>query len=119
MGDGFLLVETNFRVSAYVRNELHVSLLSLFAQVLYRLPNLAVAMVTREKVTTAYANGITADLIMEFVEHHAHPEMVTRIGARGPPVVADQLRLWEAERHRVKYAPAVLLELPRTACLRA
>jgi len=108
--DGFLLVETNFRIYAYVRNELDIALLSLFSQILYRLPNMAVAMITRMSANIAFAHGITTDLILEFIEHHAHPEMVAKIGSRGPPTIADQLSLWEAERHRVKYNPGILME---------
>lgn len=110
LGEGFLLVETNFRVYAYIRNPLHVALLSLFAQLLYRLPDMAVGVITRESVSLAFANGITSDLILEFIEHHSHPEMVNKVGPRGPPTVIDQLRIWESERDRVKYDDAVLFD---------
>jgi transcription initiation factor TFIIH subunit 4 len=93
-----------------VRNDLHVTLLAFFAQILYRLPNMAVAALTRDSVSAALAKGITADTILEFIEYHAHPEMLAQVGPRGPPEIGEQLRLWESERHRVRYAPAVLLD---------
>ena len=46
--EGFIVVETNYRAYAYTNSDLQVALVGLFAEVLYRLPNLAVAVITRQ-----------------------------------------------------------------------
>lgn len=84
---------------------------------------------------TALINGITAQQILDFLEKNAHPQLrkaaagldtsVLALGdgktmgleAKGPsylPIVpetiADEIRLWEADRNRVSYQPGVLYD---------
>eukprot|EP00850_Spirogloea_muscicola_P013583 SM000093S24394 [mRNA] locus=s93:81908:84917:- [translate_table: standard] len=61
--EGYIIVETNFRVYAYTSSDLQAAILSLMARVEYRLPNLVVAVLTRESVNAAFANGITAEKV--------------------------------------------------------
>ena len=60
---GYIIVETNYKVYAYTSSELQIALLSLFVHLQYRLPNLAVGLVTRESVRSALINGITAEQV--------------------------------------------------------
>ena len=64
--EGFLVVETNYRVYAYTGSDLQVALIGLFAEVLYRFPNLAVAVITRDSVRQAFkASKIFQQLIIQ------------------------------------------------------
>jgi transcription initiation factor TFIIH subunit 4 len=126
--DGALqvIVETNFQVVAYVSSDLHLALLQLFVLVTLRMPNMAFGRLHRDKVKDAFKAGITANQIVTFLEHHAHPVVrrqqqhrrtSTASGDHGtvsssssmPPLqkstipsnILDQLRLWEEELMRV------------------
>nr|XP_060615905.1 general transcription factor IIH subunit 4-like [Anolis sagrei ordinatus] len=76
---GFIVVETNYRIYAYTDSELQIALIALFSEMLYRFPNLVVAQVTRESVQQAIANGITADQIIHFLRTRAHPVMLKQV----------------------------------------
>lgn len=122
--EGYLVVETNYRVYAYTISDLQVSLLGLFAEVLYRFPNFAVAVITRDsvrerkviiedtvmfselafQVRTAFRGGITATQIVRFLQMHCHSRQVSAAPTSSksaiPPTVIDQIYLWEQERNR-------------------
>jgi len=109
--EGFLVVETNYRVYAYTSSDLQVALVALFAEMLYRFPNLAVAVVTRDSIRQALRGGITASQIVRFLRLHAHAQQ--QKGAKDndpviPPTVVDQIHLWEKERNRFAFTEGVL-----------
>eukprot|EP00941_MAST-03F_sp_MAST-3F-sp1_P003050 g3050.t1 len=111
-----LVVETNFRIYAYTNSELHVYMLKLFANLLYRLPNMVLAVITRASATSALKAGISAKQICQFLKQNAHPQMINSALAQGgngclPENVVDQLYLWERERKRVSACPAGYIEL--------
>ncbi|RVW37891.1 RNA polymerase II transcription factor B subunit 2 [Vitis vinifera] len=80
---GFVVVETNFRLYAYSSSKLHCEILRLFSRyasmlfdcllcicyscfsllrrVEYQLPNLIVGAITKESLYNAFENGITAE----------------------------------------------------------
>ncbi|KAI3649589.1 hypothetical protein MP228_005221 [Amoeboaphelidium protococcarum] len=108
--DSFIIVETNFRVYAYTDSPLKISIISLFTQINARFPNFVVGQVTRDSVRRALRNGITAKLICQFLQSHAHPIVVKaqqqqQYGmshqSNVPPSVIDQICLWEIERNRL------------------
>ncbi|EMD31288.1 hypothetical protein CERSUDRAFT_119839 [Gelatoporia subvermispora B] len=98
---GFIVLETNYRVYAYTDNPLQIAVLNLFVTMKSRFPNLVIGAVTRESVKKALANGITADQIISYLTAHAHPQM-RRYKPLLPVTVQDQIRLWELEKNRVK-----------------
>ncbi|OBZ72575.1 RNA polymerase II transcription factor B subunit 2 [Grifola frondosa] len=98
---GFIVLETNYRLYAYTENPLQIAVLNLFATLKSRFPNLVIGAITRESVKKALANGITADQIISYLTTHAHPQM-RRNKPLLPVTVQDQIRLWELERNRVK-----------------
>jgi transcription initiation factor TFIIH subunit 4 len=104
---GFIVVETNYRVYAYTDSSLHLSLLALFSKMLYRFPNMAAGIITRDSVREALSMGITADQIINYLRSHCHPEMLHKRPTI-PPSVTDQIRLWEMERDRFDFAEGVL-----------
>jgi transcription initiation factor TFIIH subunit 4 len=60
---GFIIVETNFRVYAYTSNLLQIAVLNLFVQFKARFPDMVVGEITRGKMKGALEKGITADQV--------------------------------------------------------
>ncbi|GMH18491.1 hypothetical protein Nepgr_020332 [Nepenthes gracilis] len=106
---GFVVVETNFRMYAYSSSKLHCEILRLFSRVEYQLPNLIVGAITKESLYSAFENGITAEQIISFLQQNAHPRVAERMPSV-PENVMDQIRLWEADLNRVEMTPAHLYE---------
>lgn len=105
--DGYVIVESNFRVYAYTTSAVQVAILRVFVRCDALLPNLFVGTITRDSATAALALGITANQMADFLRQHAHP----RVAAKHPivpAVVTDQLRLWQAERSRLRAQPAAV-----------
>ncbi|KAI9434257.1 transcription factor Tfb2-domain-containing protein [Lactarius indigo] len=98
---GFIVLETNYRLYAYTDNPLQTAVLNLFVSVKSRFPNLVVGAITRESVRKALLNGITADQIISYLTTYAHPQM-RKNKPLLPVTVQDQIRLWELERNRIK-----------------
>jgi len=98
---GFIVLETNYRLYAYTDNPLQTAVLNLFVSVKSRFPNLVVGAITRESVRKALVNGITADQIISYLTTYAHPQM-RKNKPLLPVTVQDQIRLWELERNRIK-----------------
>ncbi|KAK1308746.1 hypothetical protein QJS10_CPA09g01599 [Acorus calamus] len=106
---GFVVVETNFRMYSYSTSKLHCEILRLFSRIEYQLPNLIVGAITKESLYNAFENGITSDQIISFLQENAHPRVAERIPAV-PENVTDQIRLWENDRNRVEMALAHVYE---------
>ncbi|CAN0066863.1 unnamed protein product [Heterosigma akashiwo] len=93
-------------------------MLSLFVELRLRLRNVVVGAITRDSARRAFDTGISARQVLAFLRAHAHPAQRRRgrsSGGGGGPVVpenvADQLLLWEREKTRIRYEPALVLEL--------
>lgn len=100
--EGFLIIETNFRLYAYTSSKLQIQILRLFARIEYLLPNLTVGIMNKESIQTAFASGITAEQIITFLNQNAHPH----VAQKSPPVpetVSDQIRLWETDSNRIEF----------------
>ncbi|KAJ8520734.1 hypothetical protein ONZ45_g2455 [Pleurotus djamor] len=63
--EGFIVLETNYRLYAYTDNPLQTAVLNLFVTLKYRFPNLVVGTITRESVKKALQNGITSDQLSD------------------------------------------------------
>ncbi|XP_057950091.1 general transcription and DNA repair factor IIH subunit TFB2 [Malania oleifera] len=118
---GFVVIETNFRMYAYSSSKLHCEILRLFSRIEYQLPNLIVGAVTKESLYNAFENGITSEQIISFLQQNAHPRVMERIPSV-PENVTDQIRLWESDLNRVEMMPSYLYdefpsrEVFETAC---
>lgn len=108
-GDGYIIVETNFRVYAYTASPARRAALACVADVERVLPDLTVATLTRASTLAAVAAGLTANAIVSFLRDHASPHVASRVPAV-PETVADAVRLWAASRDRVTSVPAVLYD---------
>jgi len=104
--EGFLVVETNYRIYAYSDSNLQIALLGLFTDVLYRFPNLCVGIVSRDSCRQAFRGGITANQIIRFL--NMHMMSTNKMSAKVPPTITDQIRLWEQERDRFLFTEGVL-----------
>ncbi|KAI9315527.1 RNA polymerase II transcription factor B subunit 2 [Dichotomocladium elegans] len=104
---GFVILETNYRVYAYTESPLQIAVLNLFVQLQSRFRNMVAGVITRDSVRNALLKGITADQIISYMQSHAHPQMQKRKPIL-PLTVVDQIRLWEMERCRLKSTSAYL-----------
>lgn len=110
---GYVVLETNYRVYAYTSNPLQIAVLNLFITLKSRFPNLVIGMITRESIKDALHNGITAEQIVTYLTTHAHPEMRKQVPLL-PPTVVDQIKLWELEKNRITDSQGYLYEDFRT-----
>lgn len=97
---GFVILETNYRLYAYTSSPLLISIISLFAALHTRYPNLITAKITKASVLRALGAGITANQIITYLTVHAHP-ILRRHTPVLPPTVVDQIRLWQIEGERM------------------
>jgi len=105
--DGFVIVETNYRVYAYTSSSVRQAILRLFVRCDVLLPNLFVGTITRESAVSALESGVSAEQIIGYLRQHAHARVVSRVPIV-PVVVADQIRLWQRELQRLDAQPGVL-----------
>lgn len=122
--DGYIVIETNFRLYAYTTLPLQIAILSLFVHLRARFANMITGQLTRELIRRALYSGITAEQIIYYLETHAHPQM-RRLAEEKlakkvefdrsnniktadhrlevlPPTVVDQIRLWQLELDRIQ-----------------
>lgn len=105
--DGYVVVETNFRVYAYTSSPVRQAILRLFIRCDVLLPNLFVGTITRESATAALESGVSAEQMIGYLRQHAHAQIQGRVPIV-PGVVADQLRLWHKELHRLSCRNSVI-----------
>ncbi|KAI9888903.1 MAG: RNA polymerase II transcription factor B 52 kDa subunit [Vezdaea aestivalis] len=108
-GQGFIIIETNYRLYAYTSSPLQIAILGLFANIKARFANMVMGKVTRASVRRAVSQGITSDQVIKYLETHAHQQM------RGnspilPPTVVDQISLWQMESERMKATAGYLFK---------
>ncbi|KAI9248865.1 RNA polymerase II transcription factor B subunit 2 [Phascolomyces articulosus] len=104
---GFIILETNYRIYAYTESPLQIAVLNLFVQLQSRFRNMVAGVITRDSVRNALIKGITARQMISYLETHAHPQMKKKTPIL-PLTVVDQIQLWEMERCRLKSHEAYL-----------
>lgn len=117
-GQGFIIIETNYRIYAYTDSPLQIALLGQFARLRSRHANLVTGKMTKGSIQRAIQRGITAEQIISYLSSHAHPQMRKKAQAEQallrsrnvepgravpviPPTILDQIHLWEIERERM------------------
>ena len=73
--DGFIIVESNFRLYAYTDSDLHAALIAMFSIVCYRFPGCICCVITRESIRQSLLMGISADKILHYLLSHLHPQV--------------------------------------------
>lgn len=76
--DGFIIVETNYKVFAFTSSLLHQRLLQLFVRTETVLPGLFVGALTRATATAALERGITAEQMIDYLATHPHKQVAGR-----------------------------------------
>ncbi|KAI1164431.1 transcription factor Tfb2 [Nemania serpens] len=107
-----IILETNFRLYAYVNSPLQIAVLALFVDLKYRFRGLVSGVLTRASIRRAVDMGITSDQIISYLATHAHEQM-HRVASSArkpvlPPVVVDQIRLWQLDTERMLATPGFL-----------
>jgi transcription initiation factor TFIIH subunit 4 len=106
---GYIIVETNYRLYAYTQSPLLISILSLFAKLKTRYPNLTTAKLTQRSIKRAIQSGITSDQIISYLTSQAHP-VIRHQTPILPPTVVDQIRLWQLQDERMKAHEGFLIK---------
>jgi transcription initiation factor TFIIH subunit 4 len=126
-GQGFIIIETNYRVYAYTESPLQIALLGQFVRLRSRHANLITGKMTKGSIQRAILRGITAEQIISYLSAHAHPQMRKRAQAEQallrarnvdqgravpviPPTILDQIHLWEIERERMTATVGFLMK---------
>lgn len=76
--NGFLIIETNYKVYAYTSNPLQIAVLNLFVGLKSRFPNLVTGVITRDSVKKGLTNGITANQVSH-IRSHGGMELTTMV----------------------------------------
>ncbi|ADM10918.1 RNA polymerase II transcription initiation/nucleotide excision repair factor TFIIH subunit TFB2 [Encephalitozoon intestinalis ATCC 50506] len=97
----FIIVETNNKIYAYTNSEYEKSVIHLFCNVSFNLPNLTKGSITEESVNAAFDKGITGRQIIHFLEASSKPGSL-------PPAIINQIIIWESKRNRIFMAPGYL-----------
>jgi len=105
---GYIIVETTFDIYAYTDSPLQIGLISKFARIDYRFPNLIRGKIVKDKVLEVLEAGISVDLILAYLNDYAHPNM-RKNNPMIPVNVTDRIRLWNEERTRLKATPGFLV----------
>ena len=120
---GFVIIETNYRVYAYTSSPLQIALLSLFMNLRSRHPNLVTGKMSKSSIQRAIRRGITADQIIAYLTSHAHPQMHRHAQAEQareattgrvvpilPATIVDQIHLWQLEDEKIQTSTGFLLK---------
>ncbi|KAI1871218.1 hypothetical protein JX265_001065 [Neoarthrinium moseri] len=107
-----IILETNFRIYAYTSSPLQIAVLALFCELKMRFRELVSGRLTRASIRRAVDMGITSDQIISYLATHAHEQM-HRVAAATkkpllPPVIVDQIRLWQLDTERMTATPGFL-----------
>lgn len=100
-----IIIETNYKVYAYTSSPLQIAILGLFVKLKDRFANMVHGQLCGPSVSAALSKGITADQLISYLRDHLHPHMARghADGSLGlPPVIEDQIHLWESERNRLR-----------------
>lgn len=113
-----VVVETNFHVYVYLytQSPMYEELVKYFIDIHLYTPNMIAGKMTRNSVKSALDKGITSKQILDFIEQHAHPNMIESVkkNQKGPykgvvpENVRDQLTLWFQETKKARVCDAKL-----------
>lgn len=78
---GYIILETNYRLYAYTNSPLQIAILNLFVSLKSRFENLVQGIITRDSVRNALSNGITAEQIIYYISSNAHAQMRTNVSS--------------------------------------
>ena len=97
--EGFIILESNYRLYAYTDSRLQIALIALFCEIHYRFPNVVIGLITRDSIRQALKSGMSAQQIINYLLMHVHPNVKDKDNPI-PETVIDQIYLWEKEREK-------------------
>ncbi|OHT07590.1 hypothetical protein TRFO_05247 [Tritrichomonas foetus] len=99
--EGWLLIDTNFKITAYTSSPLHVALLKKFTLITYEMPGFTSAYLSPNSFKKALKEGTSLSDIIRFLK--------SNLSSKGdgiiPPDVEHQLHVWKNQRDRIKTTP--------------
>eukprot|EP00768_Dysnectes_brevis_P003250 gnl/Dysnectes_brevis/2335_a2751_772.p1 GENE.gnl/Dysnectes_brevis/2335_a2751_772~~gnl/Dysnectes_brevis/2335_a2751_772.p1 ORF type:complete len:553 (+),score=165.82 gnl/Dysnectes_brevis/2335_a2751_772:106-1764(+) len=100
--DGFIITESTCWLYAYTAAPTHIRVISMFAEMRYRLPDMSAFILTRDSVVSGIESGLTAADIARYLQENAHPASCrSRPEFPLPPTVTNLLSIWETEGRRL------------------
>ena len=103
--EGWLLIDTNFKITAYTSSPLHVALLKKFTLITYEMPGFTSAYLSPNSFKKALKEGTTLDDILKFLKSNISSKGDGKI----PPDVEHQLLVWKNQRDRIRTTPDCVL----------
>jgi hypothetical protein len=101
----WILIDTNFKITAYVKTKLQVELLKRFSLITYEMPGFASASISPDPFKRALEEGTSLGDIPSFLRAN-----LSGIGdGRTPPNVEDQFYIWQKQRDRIVTTPNCVL----------
>jgi transcription initiation factor TFIIH subunit 4 len=102
---GWILIDTNFKVTAYTDSDLHVALLKKFALITYQMPGFTSAYISPDSFRNALDHGTSLNDILNFLK--------TNLSSLGdgtiPSNVEHQFYVWQKQRDRIQVTPNCIL----------
>ena len=96
--EGWMFMDTNFKITAFPRSQLDTALLKKFAIVTYEFPGFASAFVSPNSFREALDQGTTLDDIIKFLETN----LSKTVGSgKIPDAVQKQFSVWRDQRDRI------------------
>ncbi|MES1919637.1 RNA polymerase II transcription factor B 52 kDa subunit [Bonamia ostreae] len=108
--NGFLVVETNFKIYGYTENDVHSFELGLFARINKKLPGFVSASITRESVIDAIKSNLSADLVVDYLRSNSRQLPKSNFEDLVPSNIIAQIRLWGKQLNRCEFGEAVLFD---------
>lgn len=71
----FLIVETNFKIYAYTKNEFEINVLEFLFEIEYSFPEFIVGYITRSSIRQVLKKGVSSHVILQYISMHAHPKV--------------------------------------------
>ena len=110
----FLIVETDFNVYAYTKNNLDIQIFELLFEVKYKFDGFIVGSITREKIRNILKRDIKIFTILEYLSNHSHPNSNYKCIIKGeqykiPENVANQIVMWSDEINALNPENSILL----------
>lgn len=102
----WLLLDSNFKVTAYTSNPVHIKLLQLFSFVTYSMPGFTSAFISPDSFSRAIQKGTTFNDIVSFLNSN----LIQTIGnGEIPKNVQRQFKVWEQQRNRLMFQADCIL----------
>ncbi|KAL6122119.1 hypothetical protein NUSPORA_00858 [Nucleospora cyclopteri] len=102
--EGFMIIETNFKIYAYTSKVYEREILNLFSKITLDIPGMIRCSLDEEKVINALEKNITIDQLIKYIRTHVYN------GTKIPENMVNQMRIWDGKRNRIKVYHGILYD---------